>query len=346
MHRLAPRGIHFDQILRELGVERRIGHLHLRTGVEGGNELVRMLLQRLYRASGAVLHVEFHAAAGGVSHDGGLGEGEELGTVDVRRPAVYLGDDRRDVVLVVGTLAPVLQLDDEHTAARRLTAHHAVARHVGVAFNLRNVLDAGLHLLHRLDGLVQAASRRGGDVDKDGTHVLVGHKSRLGAAHQYNEQSYSSCYPHTDEPLATEEPLHASLVFIDQLIEGSLEGMMETGREAQFLAGLLVHVGRHYQCTQGGTGGQGIEGRQSHGHGHSQTELHVERAARAAHERRRDEHRHEHERGGDDGRRDAVHSTGRSPVRRTHSLVELCLHRLHDHDGIVHHRANDQYQGK
>ena len=34
---------------------------------------------------------------------------------------------------------------------------------------------------------------------------------------------------------------------------------METGREAQFLAGLLVHVGRHYQCTQGGTGGQGIE---------------------------------------------------------------------------------------
>ena len=48
-----------------------------------------------------------------------------------------------------------------------------------------------------------------------------------GALHQYDKQSHGRSYSHTDEPLTAEEPLNASLVFIDQLVEGGLEGVVE-----------------------------------------------------------------------------------------------------------------------
>lgn len=80
--------------------------------------------------------------------------------------------------------------------------------------------------------------------------------------------------------------------------------------------------------------------------GHRQSKLGVERAGRASDEAYGDEDGHEDERRGDEGRGDAVHGVERGAVGRTVPFVELGLHGLDDHDGVVDHRTDDQYQGE
>ena len=71
----------------------------------------------------------------------------------IGRTAVYFSDDSSDVVFFLLPFFPVLQFDDEHSAAVSLSAQHAVSGYVGVAHDLRYVFDAGFHFGHGLDGL-------------------------------------------------------------------------------------------------------------------------------------------------------------------------------------------------
>ena len=332
--------------MRELGVEGRVSHLYLGSLVESGNELVRMLLEGLDVTPGAVLHIKLHTTTGAITHDSRLGEGKELRTVDIRRAAVDVSDDSTDVVLLVGTFVPVLQLDDEHTSAGGLSAHHTVARHVRITLNLRYVLDAGLHLFHRLHGLREAASGRRGDIDKHSTHVLVGDETCLRVVHQHGQQSDGSHHTYPNEPLATEEPHHAALVAQHEPVERSLESMVETTGEAEFLSRGKIHMGCHEQGAQCRTGRQGINSRETDGHRHRKAELHVERTRCSTHERSGDEHGHEDERRGDDGGSNTVHRTVCCLVRRADAVVKLRLYGFDHDDGVIHDSTDNQHQRK
>ena len=180
-------------------------------------------------ASGTILDIDFHTASCAISHDGGLGKGEKFGTVYVGGTAVYLLDDGGDVVFVLLPFVPIFQLDDEHTAAGCLSSQHAVARHVGVTLYLWDVLDAGFHFRHSLNGLRQTAARRRGHVDENGTHVFIGHQSGFGVFHQHRKQGDGSDDSRAYQPLASEEPFHTALITQHEAVERGFECLMEPG---------------------------------------------------------------------------------------------------------------------
>ena len=91
---------------------------------------------------------------------------------------------------------------------------------------------------------------------------------------------------------------------------------------------------------------QGVQCRDEDGNGHRHTELTIERTAGATDERHGDEHRCHHKGDGDDGARDFVHGIDGCSEGALIALVELRVHGLDHHDGIVHHNSNSQEQGR
>ncbi len=102
----------------------------------------------------------------------------------------------------------------------------------------------------------------------------------------------------------------------------------------------------HEQCTQSGAQRHCRKQRDTYSDSHSQAELSVERTGGAAHKAHRDEHRHKHHSGGEQSRGDTTHAFDRGIVCRLDPFVELSLHRLHHHYGIVDHRAYHKHKGK
>ena len=90
---------------------------------------------------------------------------------------------------------------------------------------------------------------------------------------------------------------------------------------------------------------QGVQGGDEDGHGHRHAELAVERTRGATEEAHGDEHRGHHQGNRDDGARNLVHGVDGGRERRLVALVELGVHGLDDHDGIVHHDGDGQQQG-
>ena len=111
--------------------------------------------------------------------------------------------------------------------------------------------------------------------------------------------------------------------------------------------GALCAVGRaHDHGAEGGAEREGVDARDADSRGHRNTELGVEDARRAAHERDRNEHGHKDDRTRDDGHRHVAHRILRGLVRRLVADVELRLHGLDDDDRVVHHRTDGQHKGE
>ena len=102
----------------------------------------------------------------------------------------------------------------------------------------------------------------------------------------------------------------------------------------------------HHDGTQGGTKRQCRNHGDAHRRCHRDTELRIEHARSTAHKRHGDKYRHEHAGTRDDGHRHIAHRILRGKVRGLVSGIELGLHRLHHHDGIVHHRTDGKHQRK
>jgi len=91
---------------------------------------------------------------------------------------------------------------------------------------------------------------------------------------------------------------------------------------------------------------QRTDGGQGHGYGERQGELLVESAGDPAHEGDGHENRNEHQ--GDGHHRPGHFGHGRlgGLARRQLVVVDLVLHRLHHHDGVVHHDADGKHQAE
>ena len=68
-------------------------------------------------ASFLVLYVDFQSVGHTVTHDHGGSKGENLCMLDVGSPGEYLSDDGILAVFVPFAFTPVLEADDERTAA-------------------------------------------------------------------------------------------------------------------------------------------------------------------------------------------------------------------------------------
>ena len=102
----------------------------------------------------------------------------------------------------------------------------------------------------------------------------------------------------------------------------------------------------HHDGTQGGTKRQCRNHGDAHRRCHRNAELRIEHTRSTAHKRHGDKHRHEHAGTRDDSHRHIAHRILRGKVGRLISGVELGLHSLHHHDGIVHHRTDGKHQRK
>ena len=88
---------------------------------------------------------------------------------------------------------------------------------------------------------------------------------------------------------------------------------------------------------------QGVQARDRHRDGDGDRELLVELAGDAVEECHGHEHRAQHQGDGDDRARHLPHGQ----VRRFQWLragLDVALHVLHHHDGVVHHDTDSQYQ--
>jgi len=131
-----------------------------------------------------------------------------------------------------------------------------------------------------------------------------------------------------------------------QTLEYGIKCLTEACRKIVLRVSVLVDIRFQEQSTQRRRKGERIDSRYAHGNRHRDTELGIERPGSAAHHCHRDKHRHKDNGRGENGGRNALHGIIGGKYRRLVAFVELRLHRLHHHDGIVHHRADGKHKGE
>ena len=127
------------------------------------------------------------------------------------------------------------------------------------------------------------------------------------------------------------------------LVEGSIKDTQQPRDRPAWLVMIRPsqnHRAEHWcECERHHTG-------EHNGHRHGDGELAVKHTDRPRHERYRHKHCGHHQRDGDHRSSDLVQHMLRGLVRRERAAVHLCMHRLHHDNGIIHHDANGQHQGK
>jgi hypothetical protein len=121
--------------------------------------------------------------------------------------------------------------------------------------------------------------------------------------------------------------------------EQPAEGTVHAAR--QRVLGLVVAA--QQQRGKRGRQRERVDGRDHRRDRDGHRELAVELTREAADEGQRHEHGHQHQRDGDDGARHLAHrAVGR--FTRREPRLDVALHVLHHHDGVVHHDADRQHQ--
>ena len=141
-----------------------------------------------------------------------------------------------------------------------------------------------------------------------------------------------------------DEEHHTFLIFAQHGVERSI--VCRTHPSVDALRTLRAVRRAHHDGTQGRAKRQCRNHGDAHRRCHRDTELRIEHARSTAHKRHGDKHRHEHAGTRDDGHRHIAHRILRGKVGGLVSGIELGLHRLHHHDGIVHHRTDGKHQRK
>ncbi len=89
--------------------------------------------------------------------------------------------------------------------------------------------------------------------------------------------------------------------------------------------------------------GQGVDGRDDCGNGNRERKLLVELARESADESQRHKHRNQHQCNRNDGSRHLAHGAV-GCVARAQARLDVSLHVLYHHDGVVDHNADRQHQ--
>ena len=241
--------------------------------------------------------MQLKTAGGSVTRNHGTGADTNLCLCDVCRTAVYLVDNRVDIIALALTLVPVLQTDIEGAGRRRLVKGRAATDGHVIESELRNILDATLHLAGDLSRHRHAGTWGTLHIHVDRAHILVGDKARLGGLEHIAQQHAHHNHRHPGQPPVTEDAQDTTLVLAHHTLEADIERLMESGREA----GIALLAGTQHQSTEGRREGHGINGRDNNGNGHRHTKLGIEDSRGSAHKADGDEDAHEDNGGSDKG---------------------------------------------
>ena len=211
-------------------------------------------------------------------------------------------------------------------------------------FNLRSTVQDIFQFIHNLVCFFQRASRRSTYVHHDNALVFLRYESRLGGAHQINQQNDSRNQRSPHHPAMMDKEHYTVLIFTQHGIERSIISCTYPSVDTRCTLRSIRRT--HHNGTQSRTKGQ----RRNHGDtyrsSHRDTELCIEHTRRSAHKCYWDKHCHKYAGTGNDSHRHIAHRIFRSEIRRLISGIELRLHRLDHHNGIIHHCSDGKYQGK
>ena len=157
---------------------------------------------------------------------------------------------------------------------------------------------------------------------------LADHADGTGHDHQQDQ---------ADHELANEPPgeLHVAVRgFAEEIVEPAVE-------RPQGTAGLFL--GLQDQGRQGRAQGQGVEGRDDDRDGDGHRKLLVELARDAGNENGGQKDSGEHQGDGDHRPGDLLHGLEGRLLGRE-AVLDVVLHRLHHHDGVVHHESDGEHQ--
>ena len=115
--------VHIHKILREVRVERRISHCNFRTLVQGCQEILSHLEEFVDVASHLVLHVHFETVGHAITGNHRWRHRDDAHILQVGCTSHNLTDNRIDLILVVRTNRPVLQLDSNQPVRRTCTGN-------------------------------------------------------------------------------------------------------------------------------------------------------------------------------------------------------------------------------
>jgi hypothetical protein len=271
------------------------------------------------------------------------------GFLDAAKGLVELA--RHGTAALVGMLALGKGLERDKDDARVGAVGEAVDGQAGEGDGVLHIGIVLDDLAHAADHVFRAVQRGAigqlGKADQVllvlGRHKAAGHQLEQtpGRAHQHGVD-------HQHQRLAADDALHAAAIGIGAAAEQGVEAAEEAAQHALHAACQRVLgrvVAAQQQRGQRRRQGQRVDGRDHRRDGDGHRELAVELAREAADEGQRHEHGHQHQGDGDDGPAHLLHGAVGGLARRQPGL-DVALHVLHHHDGVVHHDADGQHQAE
>jgi len=132
------------------------------------------------------------------------------------------------------------------------------------------------------------------------------------------------------------------LVFLRGFVKYVIEAVVEPTDERGVCFFLIFMMGFEEDGTQSGRQCKGVDGRNHNRDSHRHTELAVECTRGATHKRYRNEHGCHHEGDGDDSARNLIHGIQCGRHGLLIALIELGVHGLNHHNGVVDHNGDGQ----
>ncbi|KWT85151.1 hypothetical protein APY03_3954 [Variovorax sp. WDL1] len=294
-----------------------------------------------------VLQLELEATGGAQALHGRRREHDDEGVLDLGELRVELLGDSAPAL--VGPLALIERLEHCKGDAGVRAVGEAVDRQAREGQRPFDVRVLRHDVAHAADHLVRAVQR--GAVGQLGKadqvllvlarHEAVGHglEQAEGQADQREVQRHH-------QRLARQHPAHAAAVGLRAAMEEPVEATEEPSEGAVHAAGQRI-LGRivalEQQRRECRRQRQRVDGRDHGGDRDGHRELPIELAGEPADEGQRNEHGHQRERDGDDGPGHFPHRTVGGIAWRQ-ARLDVALHVLHHHDGVVHHDADGQHQ--
>ena len=207
----------------------------------------------------------------------------------------------------------------------------------------------GQHIIHLLNHLLRtllASGRRQRDGNEERSRVFVRNKSRFGCAHSEHQHHNTHQHGHTCNDAMLDDVLYTPAIFAQHFVESHVETSVETVYKARLTSMFALGMRFQEDGAKRRRKGKGVDGRDDDRHGHRYTELAIERSRRAADKRYGDKHAGHNQRNGDNGARNLVHGVDGGHLRTLITHIQLGVHGLNHHNGIVYHDGNGQQQGR
>ena len=327
--------------LRQIRPERREHARQFRTPVRFRHQFIQHLLQMLRIGSRPVLQ---HKGEPPCRPDARNRREAEWNNRRLRNPRQFplsFPYQRKLILALLLPLFPRFQHDHRKTAVRRLHPGDDVVPRDGedvphLLLSAEKLPD----LLPHFDCPVQRGPVRKLDADKERPLVLIRNKRGRNLSIDPDQRKREQQIHSPDEHRLPEKRTDQRKIAAGQLVEHPVEHP----EQERFPPSLVDRAQK--QRAQRRTQRQSVDHRKKHADRNRDAELPVHHARDPAHETDREEHRQQNRGRRDDRRGHLTHRADRRLLRGEPFLLHQTVHVFDDHNRIVHHSPDHQYQCK